>query len=81
MEKNKVKKNVTVIIIALIVIIGLWLIIIYPLIKFNENEKTVINATKRYFEINSNKLPREGDIKTISVGDLLDQKYITDLRT
>ena len=41
MEKNKVKKNISIIITVAVIILGLWFIIIYPLIRFNENEKIV----------------------------------------
>lgn len=81
MEKNKVKKNISIIITVAVIILGLWFIIIYPLIRFNENEKIVSKAGKRYYEINSSRLPKEGEISTVSLRTLLDQKYIDDLRT
>ena len=81
MEKNKVQKNISIIIVVAIIILGLWFIIIYPLIRFNGNEKRVVEAGKRYFQINSNRLPTEGKITTVSLRTLLDQKYVDDLRT
>lgn len=81
MEKNKVNKMVTIIIIVALIIMVLWFIIIYPLIRFNANENTMLNAAKRYYEVNYAQLPKEGEIRTVSLRTLLDQKYITDLRT
>lgn len=81
MKNEKIKKRITIITIALVIIIGLGLIIIYPLIHFHQNEKKVLEAVERYFEINKNQLPTEGNLKTIEVTELLDKKYLTDLRT
>lgn len=81
MKKNNVKGTITKIIIALIILIIVYVLFIYPLIKFNENEDTMLNATKRYYEINSTALPAEGEVKTVTLLTLLDQQYITDLRT
>lgn len=81
MEKNKTNKTVSIIIVVALIIVVLWFIIIYPLIRFNANENMVMEATKRYFEVNYTQLPKEGEIRTVSVRTLLDQKYITDLRT
>ena len=81
MKKNDTKNKVVKILIIAGVIIILWLLFIFPLIKFNENENTVLDAAKRYLEINKSMLPSEGSTRTIEVMTLLDQKYITDLRT
>lgn len=81
MKKNDTKNKVVKILIIAGVIIILWLLFIFPLIKFNENENTVLEAAKRYLEINKSMLPSEGSTRTIEVMTLLDQKYITDLRT
>lgn len=81
MEKNKIQKNISIIVTILIIILGLWFIIIYPLIRFNANERKVVEAAKRYFQINSTRLPKEKNLTTVSLRTLLDQKYIDDLRT
>lgn len=81
MEKNKIQKNVSIIMTIVVIVLGLWFIIIYPLIRFNVNEKKVLEAGKRYFQINSNRLPNEKDLTTVSLTTLFDQKYIGDLRT
>ncbi len=81
MEKNKIQKNISIIMTIVVIALGLWFIIIYPLIHFNANERKVLEAGKRYFQINSNRLPNEKNLTTVSLRTLLDQKYITDLRT
>lgn len=79
--KNDTKKSVTKILVIAGVLLIIYLLFIFPLIKFNENESTLLKGAKRYFEINKNLLPEEGEIRTINGVELLDKKYIPDLRT
>ena len=44
--------------------------------KFHDNEKQMINAAKRYFEINSNELPTGKRIKTLSLNTLYSKAYL-----
>ena len=44
--------------------------------KFHDNEKQMINAAKRYFEINSNELPTGKRIKTLSLNTLYSKSYL-----
>ena len=79
--KNDTKKSVTKILVIAGFLLIIYLLFIFPLIKFNENESTLLKGAKRYFEINKNLLPEEGEIRTINGVELLDKKYIPDLRT
>ena len=81
MEKEKLKKTVTKILFIAVIILAIWFIFIYPLIKFNGNEDKLVRAAQRYLEINKNMAPREGEVRTIPVQTLLDKKYVEDLRT
>ena len=51
-DAQKIKKIKLVVTILLIILI-VWFIILNPIIKFKREEKTVLDAAKRYFEINS----------------------------
>lgn len=78
-EKNmkKIKLFITVVIIGLVV----WFIVIYPLLKFKSMENKMIEATKRYFEINESKLPRGTKSKKVSLDTLYKKDFLMeDLR-
>ncbi len=82
MNKKKINNNtISILVISLVIILGLWVIIIYPLIKFNSNEKILENAGKRYFQINNSFLPQEGETKMIDAITLVDKSYMNSLRT
>lgn len=79
-KKNEkiIKIVVTVIVIALLV----WFVIINPLLKFKSMEKELLNASKRYFEINTSMLPTGTKIRKISLQTLYDKDFIQeDLRS
>ncbi len=80
MKKENNKKIIRILIIAVIAIVA-WLLFIYPLIKFNSNEKAVRDAAEKYLKINTSMLPNEGSIRTIDVQTLVDKKFISDIRT
>ena len=52
-EKNK--KKITISLIVVIAVALIWFLIISPLIEFKKSEKEVLNAGKRYFEVNKTK--------------------------
>ena len=70
MDKKKIAFNIKFIISLIIVGLFVWYLIISPMMKFHDNEKQMINAAKRYFEINSNELPTGKRIKTLSLNTL-----------
>lgn len=64
-------------IITLIILCGLvWFLIISPMIKFHENEKTLEEAARRYFELNNDKLPTGERVKTLSLNALYKESYL-----
>ena len=81
MKKNNVKGSVIKILVVAFVILVVYLLFIWPLIKFNQNEDALLNGAKRYYELNSQLLPREGEVKTLVGVKLLDETYVDDLRT
>ena len=79
MEKKKNKKSIlSILVIVLVIILGLWVIVIYPLVKFNSNEKILRKAGERFFQLNANRVPREGEMATVSGITLLDKSYISE---
>ena len=81
MNKSKVI-NYKLLITIVITIIFIWFLIIYPMIKFRENEKQLTEAAKRYYELNSDKLPIGESVKTLSLNVLYKEAYLkNDLKT
>ena len=77
MDKSKVIKYAKIVVTCLIVVIVLYFFLIGPFIKFKDNENKMLNATKRYFEINSDELPTGNRVKTIDLKTLYYKKFIT----
>lgn len=76
MDKKKIAFNIKFIISLIIVGLFVWYLVISPMMKFHDNEKQMINAAKRYFEINSNELPTGKRIKTLSLSTLYSKAYL-----
>ena len=76
MDKKKIAFNIKFIISLIIVGLFVWYLVISPMMKFHDNEKQMINAAKRYFEINSNELPTGKRIKTLSLNTLYSKSYL-----
>lgn len=75
MSENNKKKLVTSLIVVIAVVL-VWFLIISPLVQFKKSEKEVLNAGKRYFEVNSTHLPTCNRIKTISLKTLYNKDFI-----
>ncbi len=75
-KKENNKSILSILVIALVIVLGLWVIIIYPLVKFNSNENIMRKAGERFFQLNANRVPREGEMATVSGITLLDKSYI-----
>ena len=52
--------------------------VISPILKFKKNERTLENAAKRYYEINTGQLPTGKKIKTVQLQTLYDKNFISD---
>ena len=81
MDNNKIKKIITIGLFIALILGLVWFMVIYPLVDFSEKEKTVLDASKKYYEKNSNLLPDEGDMSTVSLRTLLSQKYISTMKS
>lgn len=70
--KDKIVKNLKLIIFIAIVAIATWFIIIQPAITFKSNEKAMEEAARRYYDLNSRELPTGERTKTIDLQKLYD---------
>lgn len=78
MKKEEIIKKVKFIVVIVIVILVVWFLIINPVVKFKSNEKKMLNAGKRYFEVNSSELPTGTRVKTIYLKDLYSKSFLED---
>ncbi len=80
MDKKK-KKKIIVVFVVIAVLLLIWFLIIYPLIDFNKKEDLVLDASKDYFEKNNVFLPEEGEMSTVTLRTLYEQKYVDSMKT
>lgn len=79
MSKEKKKKIIKIVVTSVIAILFVWFFIIYPLGYFNKNENEMKKAAKHYFEINYTELPEKDEVRTLTLSELSNEKYIDDL--
>ena len=72
------KKMKQIRLVVTLIIIGLfiWFLVLSPYITFKRNEKTMLAAAKRYFEINVDKLPTGTRMTTVTLQTLARESYI-----
>lgn len=79
-DKNKIIKIVIVVVVIIVLVLLLWFLYFYPNKVFRDNEKLLEEAGKRYYEINSTRLPKEeGRVISVSLNTLVKQKYLDGL--
>lgn len=71
---NKIKFIISLCIIGLFV----WFLVINPMIVFRSNEKKLVSAAERYFELNRNMLPAGERVKTLTLNTLYKGAYLKD---
>lgn len=75
MNKSKII-NYKLLITIIIVAIFIWFLVISPVITFHSNEKQLMEAAKRYYDLNSDKLPVGERVKTLSLNVLYKEAYL-----
>lgn len=79
-DKNKIIKIVIVVVVIIVLVLLLWFLYFYPNKVFRENERLLEEAGKRYYEINSTRLPNEeGRVISVSLYTLIKQDYLDGL--
>ncbi|MCI8346643.1 MAG: DUF5011 domain-containing protein, partial [Bacilli bacterium] len=71
-------KKIKTVVVCIIVALAIWFVIVSPYIKFKKNEKIVMEAGKRYYEINTGQLPTGEKIKTVGLQKLYEKDFISD---
>lgn len=79
MNKEKKSKMIKIVVTVVIVVLFVWVFILYPLGYFHKNEDKLKKAAEHYFEINYTELPEKDQVKTLTLSDLSNEKYIDDL--
>ncbi len=75
--KNKgLVRLIRLIITIAIICLFVWYFVLSPYITFRQNEKEMIKAAERYYEINLDKLPTGTRISTVTLQTLSREKYI-----
>lgn len=73
----KIKQRQIRLIITLIIIgLFLWFLVLSPYLTFKSNEKTMLEAAKRYYELNDDKLPTGTRMATVTLQTLSRESYI-----
>ena len=75
MNKEALKK-IKLIITIILILVFVWFLIVSPMITFHNNESSLENAAKRYYELNSNELPSGENVKTITLKKLYHKSFI-----
>ena len=79
-DKKKIIRIVIVVLMIVVLVLLLWFLYFYPNKVFRDNEKLLEEAGKRYYEINSTRLPNEeGRVISVSLNTLVKQKYLDGL--
>jgi len=73
---KKVSKYLKLGVVLIIVFGFIWFLVISPMKIFHDNEKTLEEAAKRYFELNSSELPTGSRVKTITLQQLYHKSFI-----
>ena len=71
-------KKIKILIIVVVILLIIWFLVVSPLIKFKNSEKQVLEAAKRYYEINNSLLPTGKKIRTVSLQALYDKDLISE---
>ena len=76
--KKKTLSKYRFLVVVFVVALFIWFLIISPMISFHKNESIMIEAAKRYYELNTDKLPVGERVKTLSLNVLYRESYIKD---
>ena len=73
---KKVKNTIIFAVVIALIVAGGWFLILKPLITFNEYEKKLEEAAKRYYDLNQSALPTGSRIATIDMQTLYSKAYL-----
>lgn len=73
---KEVLRKIKLLITAVLVCAFVWFLVISPMMTFHECEKRLEDAAKRYYELNSNKLPSGENVSTVTLKTLYHKSFI-----
>ena len=76
MQKGNWSRKIKLFATIAIFLAFIWFLIISPMITFHNNESKLLEAAKRYFELNSNELPTGERVKTIGLDTLYKKAFL-----
>ena len=74
--QKKYMKIIRLIIVLAIVGAFVWFLVVSPMMTFKNNEKTLEDAARRYYELNQDQLPTGERVKTLSLNTLYKKSYL-----
>ena len=72
-KKSHVFRNLVIIVVFILLF---YFILLKPYLTFKSNEKTLMNAGMRYFDLNEDKLPTGKRVSTVTLQELATSKYV-----
>ena len=69
-------KQIRLVVTLIIIGLFIWFLVLSPYITFKKNENTMLEAAKRYYELNSDKLPTGTRMSTVDLQTLARESYI-----
>jgi len=76
MQKGNWSKKIKLLVTVAIILAFVWFLIVSPMITFHNNENKLLEAAKRYFELNSSELPTGERVKTLSLKTLYHKAFL-----
>lgn len=73
-----VKKYIKIIITVVVIGLFVWFLVLLPYVTFRHDEKSMEEAARRYFELNSSELPTGERIATVSLQTLYYKAFLKD---
>ena len=73
---ESVRKKLKLIISIAVIVCFVWFVIVSPLISFRSNEKAILDAAKRYYELNPRELPTGERIGTVGLDTLYHKGFL-----
>ncbi len=73
---QKIVGKIRLLIVVAIIFAFVWFLVVSPMITFRSNEKTLEDAARRYFELNSNLLPTGERVKKVDLKTLYQKSFL-----
>ena len=79
-DRKKLIRIISLILVVVVIILLVWFLYFYPRHVFKNNEKLLMEAGERYYEINNTRLPKEeGRVISVTLDTLVKQDYLDGL--